>query len=118
MTRARRRRRGASLLEVLVGLAMLAIAGASMLALLAQTIDAVRRQQRHDAEIRAASERLDAVAVWTRAQLEARVGTTPLGPWTLRVAIVTGGLYHVALADPTTEATLLETSLYRPDSVR
>jgi type II secretory pathway pseudopilin PulG len=108
-------RQGASLLEVLVGLTLLAVAGAALLSLLAQTIDAVSRQHRYDAQVRTASARLDAIAVWTRAQLEARVGTTPLGPWTLRIAMAPGGLYHVSLSADDTPGVFLETSLYRPE---
>src|SRR5262245_26275562 len=116
MRRAERRRlrarRGVALLEVVVGLSLLAVAGAPLLALLAQTIDAVDRHYRHDAEVRAASGRLDAIALWNRAQLDARTGSTPLDAWTLRVTPLNSTLYRVELADTATGAAVLATSLY------
>jgi type II secretory pathway pseudopilin PulG len=121
MTRANlrrgRRARGVAMLEVLVGLSILAVAGVALLVLLAQTMDAVDRRYRHDAATRAASARLDEIALWNRAQLDARIGATPHGAWTLRVMALTRTLYHVELADPTTGVGLLKTSLYRPDAI-
>jgi Tfp pilus assembly protein PilV len=114
----RRGRRGVALLEVLVGLVLLTVAGTALLALVAQTIDAVDRRYRHDADTRAASGRLDAIALWNRAELDARVGSSPLGPWTLRVTPLTPTLYRVELADASTDAVVLVTSLYRPDPDR
>jgi type II secretory pathway pseudopilin PulG len=105
------------MLEVLVGLSILAVAGAALLALLAQTIDAVDRRYRHDAATRAASARLDEIALSSRAQLDTRIGSSPHGTWTLRVTALTRTLYHVELADATTGVVLLETSFYRPDPI-
>src|SRR5918992_1943043 len=78
-----RRRRGAALLEVLIGLTVLAIAGVALLALLAQVTDGAHRQHLRDVETGAASARLEAVALWTREQLDARMGSSPLADWTL-----------------------------------
>jgi type II secretory pathway pseudopilin PulG len=112
----RRRRSGVALLEVIVGLTVLSIAGVGLLVMLAQAGDSVHALDERDAEARAASAHLDRVALWTRDQLDSRIGSTRLADWTLHVALLTPRMYRVALADTLTGALLLETSLYRPDS--
>lgn len=111
-------RPGIAMLEVVVGLSLLTVAGAALLALLSQTMDAVERRYQHEAATRAASWRMDAIALWSRSQLDARVGSTPLGAWTLRITPLGPTLYRVGLADTATGAAVLETSLYRPDPDR
>jgi type II secretory pathway pseudopilin PulG len=109
-------RRGVALLEVMVGLTLLAIAGVGLLVVLAQATDSVHEIDRRDAEARAASALLDGVSLWTRDQLDARIGSTRLADWTLHVAPLTPTIYRMALADTMTGALVLETSMYRPDS--
>jgi type II secretory pathway pseudopilin PulG len=118
MPRARRprARRGVALLEVIVGLTLFAIAGVALLVMLTQATDSVRTFDERDAEARAVSAQLDRVALWTRDQLEGRIGSTRLGDWVLHVAALTPTLYRVALADTASGALVLETSLYRPDT--
>ena len=113
---ARAKRPGVALLEVMVGLTVLAIAGVGLLVVLAQASDSIHALDQRDAEARAASAHLDRVALWTRDQLDGRIGSTRLADWTLHVASLTPTMYRVALADTATGALLLETSLYRPDS--
>jgi type II secretory pathway pseudopilin PulG len=112
----RRPKRGVALLEVMVGLTLLAIAGVGLLVVLVQATDSVHEIDRRDGEARAASGQLDRASLWTRDQLDARIGSTRLADWTLHVAPLTPTMYRVALADTMTGALVLETSLYRPDS--
>jgi type II secretory pathway pseudopilin PulG len=116
--RARRARTGAVLLEVIVALTMLAVAGAATVALASASLRAVVRARAAESAMRRASGFLAAVALWPREDLDRHLGAHPQGPWRLRVDRVAPTLYAIALADSTDhDAThpLLATSLYRPE---
>jgi type II secretory pathway pseudopilin PulG len=107
-------RRGAILLETMVALVVLSVAGASAVAMVAQSADAVRRAQAADAEVAAASAFLHAVALWPREDLDRRLGDRAQGDWRLRILRPTPTLYEVALTDSTGRRVILQTALYRP----
>jgi type II secretory pathway pseudopilin PulG len=114
--------RGAALLEVIVALTILAVAGTAAAEHARACADAVARARRADDETRRASALLDAVALWPREDLDRRLGARPQGPWTMVVERESSTLYVVTLADSARVAsdgaalsgrTLLRTALYR-----
>jgi type II secretory pathway pseudopilin PulG len=113
MGRHRRARDGVVLLEVLVALAILGASGAALAALAVGATDTVRRAQARDVEIRRASDFLDAVALWSREDLDRHLGARPQGDWRLEVRHPAPSLYLVSLQD-SANAPLVATALYRP----
>jgi type II secretory pathway pseudopilin PulG len=107
---------GAALLEVVVAVAVLTAAGVAAVTAAAESARAVAHARAADEEARAASAFLDAVALWTRTDLDRRLGERAQGPWLLRVGRPERELYTVELADSTGRAVLLRTSLFRPDT--
>ena len=107
---------GAVLLEVLVALAILSVAGTGFVLATTESARAVARAREHDRELRRASAFLDAVALWPRADLDRRLGERRQGAWWLRVDRPDRRLYTVALFD-SAGTELLRTALFRPDSV-
>ena len=122
MHRVRRRRAsarpGAALLEVIVALTILSVAGLATLSASRQAADVVQRAQRADEETRAASAFLDAVSLWPRADLDRHLGVRGEGRWHLRVDRPSPTLYRVTLTDTTDARVLLTTSLYRAETSR
>ena len=106
--------RGAALLEVLVALAILAIAGVTLLSALGESVQALERSLARDREISSASAFLNVVALWPREDLDRRLGWREQGRWRLRIDRPEPELYAVTLADSTGMRMLLTTVLYRP----
>lgn len=111
-------RPGAALLEVIVALTILSVAGLATLTASRQAADAVERAKRADEETRAASAFLDAVSLWPRADLDRHLGVRDEGRWHLRVERPAPTLYRVALTDTSDVRVLLATSLYRAEGNR
>jgi len=112
------RRAGTALLEVLVALTILAVAGVAAVTLAAESAGAVRRAREADDRMRRASAFMDAVALWTRDDLDRRLGDRSQGPWRLTIDHPQPTLYVVTLADSGTGADVLHTALYRPEAAR
>jgi prepilin-type N-terminal cleavage/methylation domain-containing protein len=108
--------RGLTLLEVLVALMILGSAGLGLVTLGTASWGAVRRAREADRSVRDASAFFDAVALWPRADLDRHLGDRAQGPWRMRVERPTATLYVVTLADSSGRLTILETSLFRPES--
>jgi hypothetical protein len=116
-------RRGAALLEVIVALTILTIAALSSGALASECARAVSRAREADARTRAASAFLTAVSLWTRKDLDRRLGDRPQGPWRLHIERPAPSLYVVVLSDtgsggPAWSRARLTTSLFRPEPER
>lgn len=111
----RHRRAGAILLEAIVALVILAVAGTAAVTLVSQSSDAVRRARIADAEMREASAFLHAVALWPREDLDRRLGERPQGRWKLIVQRPVPTLYEVVLTDSAVSRELLRTTLFRPE---
>jgi type II secretory pathway pseudopilin PulG len=107
---------GAVLLEVIVALAILAVAGTSALLMASESARAAGRAREHDAEVRRADAFFDAVALWPRADLDRRLGERAQGPWRLRIDHPMRRLYVLSLRDSAGDE-LLRTALFRPDTV-
>ena len=113
-----RQRPGAALLEVLVALAILSIAGVALVGVLGENLRALDRAHERDREVSAAASFLDAVSLWPREDLDRRLGWREQGPWKLRIDRPESDLYVIALADSTARREILRTVLYRPEAPR
>lgn len=107
-----RRRSGVTLLEVIVALTILAMAGMSITASVRVSFDSVERAHAVDREIRSASAFLDAVTLWSRTELDQRLGERRQGAWSLRIDRTTETLYVLTLSD-SAHRQLFRTSLFR-----
>lgn len=111
-------RHGAVLLEAIVALTILAIAGAAVVVLATESARAVERAAAADADTQRASALLDAVALWPREDLDRHLGDREEGAWRMIVDRPTPTLYTVALLDSTGRHTILRTVLYRAEDDR
>jgi len=108
-------RRGAVLLEAIAALVILSVAGTAAVTMVGQSADAVRRAREAEAESRAANAFFHTVSLWTREDLDLRLGDRPQGPWRLMIQRPTPTLYEVVLADSARTREILRTSLFRPE---
>ena len=112
-------RRGAVLLEAVVALVILSVAGTAAVTLVAGSADAVRRARIADEEAREAGAFLHAVALWSRDDLDRRLGARAQGEhWRLVIQRPSPTLYEVVLTDADGTREVLRTTLFRPDSAR
>ena len=110
------RRRGMVLLEVIVGLTILAVSATTMVELAGESLRAVARANDADAEMRRADALLQAVALWPRADLDRHLGDRLEGAWNMRVDRPSPTLYTVTLRDTLTGRAMLRTSLFRAEA--
>lgn len=109
-------RHGVVLLEAIVAMTILAVVGAAVVALAADSAHAVERATSADAATARASAFLDAVALWPREDLDRHLGTRDEGPWRMTVGRPVPTLYTVALADSAERRILLTTVLFRAEA--
>src|SRR6185312_13368233 len=95
----REARRGMVLFETIVGLTILAVAGLSVVTLAVNSLAAIERARNVDESSQQASHFLDAVSLWTRADLDRHLGDRAEGAWRLRIARPIATLYVVSLRD-------------------
>ncbi len=112
MNAAKKARPGVVLLEVLIGIAILAMAGTAVLALGHDALSNLHHSMERDREFEQASAFLDAVTLWNRQELDLRMGARRQGRWILTIHRETPHLYEITLAD-SMRSSLLRTSLYR-----
>lgn len=110
-----RARSGLTLIEALIALTILSVAGIAMLSLARATSNSVLRALSAEAEINQASALLDAVTLWSREDLDRHLGTRQQGPWLMHVDRDDRFIYEVSLRDSTDHHELLRTMLYRPE---
>lgn len=106
---------GATLLEVVVAMTILVVAGTGSVSLVSQALRAADEARRMDREVRAASEFMGAVSLWPREDLDRRLGNRRQGPWTLRIERQQSSVYHATLTDTLTGRPLIRTALFRPE---
>ncbi|HET7584026.1 MAG TPA: type II secretion system protein [Gemmatimonadaceae bacterium] len=109
-------RRGAVLLEAIVALAILSIAGSVIVSLATEVTSAMRTAHDADRAMARASAFMDAVSLWPRTDLDRHLGSHPQGDRRLRIERPVPTLYVVALTDSTGRSVLLSTSLFRPEA--
>lgn len=110
-----RPRAGAVLLEVIVALTILTVAGTTAVVAMGESARAAARIRETEREPRKASVFLEAVALWPREDLDRRLGDRAQGSWRLRIGRPAPTVYEIGLADSTGTRVLLETALYRPE---
>lgn len=113
-TAAHSRRGGMVLLEVIVGLTILAVSATTMVALADASLRAVAHAQAADDAVVRADDFFEAVALWPRADLDRHLGNRVEGAWQMRVDRPKRTLYIVTLYDSAGRA-LLHTSLFRAE---
>ena len=111
-------RPGVALLEAIIALAIFATVGIAALTMAAGAARAVTSARDAEAEVRDASAFLGAVSLWTRNDLDQRLGDRRQGPWVLRIDRPHSELYIVTLSDTVRRSPILATSLFRPEPVR
>jgi type II secretory pathway pseudopilin PulG len=104
-----------ALLEVIVAITILAVAALSTVAWVSQAAATVVRAGEAAAEVDSASDYLDRIALWTRADLDRHLGARRQGDWTVTVERLTSELYMVTMRDSTDAHTILRTTLYRAE---
>ena len=110
--------RGAALLEAMIAIAILASAGASMVAALDAGIRSEHQARLRETSLRAAERVLTATALLNRSDLDRRLGRHPVGEFVVEVQRPNPTLYRIAVAEgraPEVEA--LVTAVYRPEVV-
>lgn len=108
-----RARRGATLLEAIVAITLLATLGLTILQMTRSAMDAAEAADRSDRELRSASDFMNAVSLWSEGELDQRLGAREQGSWLLEISRPTPGFYRVTLLDSGATAVVLETALYR-----
>lgn len=106
-------RRGATLLEAIVALTLLAMTGLSGLALVRSAVSLTGEAERSESVVADASNFLNSVSLWTREELDQRLGEREQGIWRLEIDRTTPELYIVILRDSLGARTVLRTALFR-----
>jgi type II secretory pathway pseudopilin PulG len=108
------RRSGMVMLEVILGVAILGMAGVALVTLLTQTLHTVRQGRASERRTESAARLLSRATLWNDAELASRLGKSRIGDWSLEVARTQPGLYTLAVLDTLAGAPVLRTSVYRP----
>jgi hypothetical protein len=116
MRRETRARHGTILLEVVVGLTILTIAGVAWIVLLAQTRAAIASVRIQEARTRAAGDLLQRYRFLSESEYDARLGTTRVGSLTINVSSIAPHLYALAALDSNARAIILTTTVYARDT--
>jgi Tfp pilus assembly protein PilV len=109
-------RRGAAMIEAVIAVVMLAVAGTGLITLLGQTRHSMRTLRESERATRDASVELDRLVLLDRTDLVAREGRSSSEGWSIRVTQIDAALFDVSIAPSDTSATLLNTTVYRPDT--
>ena len=109
----KRARSGMLLLEVMLGTAILGMAGVALITLLQQTVETVRQGRATERRTVLATELLNRVSLLSGAALQERIGRSRIGAWTLQVK-GTPPLFVMVVRDTLTDAEVLHTTVYRP----
>ena len=115
MIAGRRSRHGVALLETLIALAILSIAGLSVVVLVDSLIRAQAEAVKREETITTAGRVLAAVTLLRREELDQRLGSRELGEFVLGIQRPERSLYRIAISEEAFPAVeLLATVVYRP----
>ena len=115
----RRAERGAALLEALVALAILAVAGVSLVGLLVDVTRGEHTFEVREMESRRADQVLTSLALEDKRGLDLRLGTRVVGAFVTDVERPEPGLYRLAIAESSApDVPLLVTVVFRPGADR
>jgi type II secretory pathway pseudopilin PulG len=109
-------RRGNALLEVVIGMVILSVAGSAMLLALGQTQRTVRSVREADRLSAGASAELERLVAFDRDALLQREGWSSRGAWSIGITRVSPALFDVVVAQSPGGHAILRTTLYRPDT--
>ncbi len=108
-----RPRKGVSVLEILVSLAVISIFGLATLGSLTQSWRSVQMAQASDRAFLRAVALLDAAMLWSREDLDRRLGDRRQGEFTMRIERVGPNEYTISVLDSSRVRVLLSTSSSR-----
>ena len=107
---------GAVLLEAMVAIAILASAGASLVAAIDAGIQSEHQARLRETSLLAAERVLTATALLGRGDLDRRLGRHPIGEFVVEVQRPDPTLYRIAIAEGRApEVETLVTVVYRPE---
>ncbi len=110
---------GFALLDVLLALALLGSAGLAVISLLDQAMRAEHAARDTEREYQVADRVMTALTLLHRAELDQRIGTSPLGEFIVDIQRPERGLYRIALAGVSApERQLLVTVVARPEGAQ
>ncbi len=109
------RRQGAVLLEAIIALAIAVSVGGAALTAMTRAADAVLHARGRAGQHAAASHFLEAMALWSRSDLETRLGRRANGPWRVTIRQPTRTLFEIRLELAADATIALTTVLYRDD---
>ena len=110
----RRAERGSVLLEVVIALALLAVAGGTLVRLIAESAAAVVAVRDRETAVRSADRTLAALSLLTRDELDRRIGVHPAGGFQADIRRPAPGLYRIALRGDDRRGEILVTLVFRP----
>lgn len=106
-------RPGATLIEAVVALTLLALVGLTGVELARAAADSGRLVADSESTFERASDLLGAVTLWSRRELDQRLGERVQGDWRLELQRIAPELYLATLRDSTGTVTILRTALFR-----
>jgi prepilin-type N-terminal cleavage/methylation domain-containing protein len=115
---SRRIERGVALLEVVIALAILGIAGLSAVGALLQASDQIEHIAAVERRIEDQSRLLSAIGLLTRDDLLRQLGRRTAGQYTVRTQRLSDALFQVTVADGPDMTPTLATVFYRPGETR
>lgn len=107
-----------ALLEVIVAVTILVIAGLSASVWMRQVILTTEHARLVANETRAASDYLDVIALWPREDLDRHLGERRQEAWVVRIERPKATLYTVAVLDSIAGRVFVQTVLYRAEILR
>jgi len=107
-------RQGAALLEAIIALAVLSISAIAVLRIASESYHALVLSIEAEVRLERAHALMDAATLWSRVELDQRLGERMQGDMRMRIHRDSPSLYSVALESADDGALLLETTLYRP----
>lgn len=108
-------RAGFALLESLLALAILGTAGLSLVALVRSGLESEHKAREVEEVTASASRVLTAMSLLTRADLDQRLGTHPVGEFAVEVQRPERTLYRIAISSQAAPAVeMLVTVVYKP----
>ncbi len=118
LRRAGRGRGGMVLLEVIVSIALLGGIGIASVAALSQAVTSVRQAQANERAFMEAVALLDAATLWSREDLDRRLGYRRQGIWMLHIARTDVRFYRLTVFDSTAGRRIVETVVLRAEGDR
>jgi Tfp pilus assembly protein PilV len=114
---SRASRRGAALLEAIIALAVLSISAIAVVRIASESYHALELSIELETRMERAHALLDAATLWSRSEIDQRLGDRLQGEMRMSIQRVAPALYHVTLVSAVDGTPLLETTFFRPELV-